>query len=330
MLHARLRHCAAGLAFAALLLDATLAAAASHIRGQVTAIAGDVATVRTTSGETVDVTLKPDFALIVYRRIALADLEARRLSLDPLAEGARRAQAGDHHRRVPARAARRRRGRVPLGPGPRQPDDQRRLRHPGRAGTGPHDRGLLQRQAGDDRGARGHADPRLRGRPGAQARRRRRRRSSLRPRPTGSSSPAAPGSWRTEPCRRCDGAIAAAILARTGASNASPRASKLANWSKLAQAGASSTVSPSSASASAAATAASSVPRDDVRRRRRASPRTPRPPRRSGRPWRPAGTAAAARSMPPAFGRPPAIQRMRSKRQQRLLRRVGVGRLANR
>ena len=35
---------------------------------------------------------------------------------------------------------------------------------------------------------------------------------------------------------------------------------KLANWSKLAQAGASSTVSPGSASASAAATAASRVP----------------------------------------------------------------------
>ena len=50
------------------------------------------------------------------------------------------------------------------------------------------------------------------------------------------------------------------MIARTAASKARPRCSKLSNWSKLAQAGARRTTSPASASASAAATAASMVP----------------------------------------------------------------------
>ena len=54
---------------------ATLAAAASHVRGEVTAITGDVATVRTVPGDSIAVTLKPDFGLIVYHRIALSDLK---------------------------------------------------------------------------------------------------------------------------------------------------------------------------------------------------------------------------------------------------------------
>ncbi len=70
-----LRRSAASLVFAALLLDAAAAAAASHVRGRVTALAGDVATVTTTAGDSVDVTLKPDFGLIVYRPIALGDLK---------------------------------------------------------------------------------------------------------------------------------------------------------------------------------------------------------------------------------------------------------------
>jgi hypothetical protein len=55
---------------------ATVAAAATtHVRGEVTAISGDVATVRTVPGDMVAVTLKPDFGLIVYHRIALSDLK---------------------------------------------------------------------------------------------------------------------------------------------------------------------------------------------------------------------------------------------------------------
>ncbi|MFO1210878.1 MAG: hypothetical protein U1E40_16945 [Amaricoccus sp.] len=69
-----LRRLASALLFATVLLDATLAAAAAHVRGQVTAIAGDVATVETTDGATVELTLKPDFGLVVYRPITLADL----------------------------------------------------------------------------------------------------------------------------------------------------------------------------------------------------------------------------------------------------------------
>ena len=55
--------------------SATLAAAVPHVRGEVTAITGDVATVKTTSGETVEVTMKPDFGMSVYRRIAIEDLK---------------------------------------------------------------------------------------------------------------------------------------------------------------------------------------------------------------------------------------------------------------
>ena len=66
---------AAALLFAALLLDSTSAAAASHIRGQVTMLTGDVATVATTDGATVELTLEPDFGLVVYRPIALEDLQ---------------------------------------------------------------------------------------------------------------------------------------------------------------------------------------------------------------------------------------------------------------
>jgi hypothetical protein len=74
MLHASLRRPAAGLLLAALLLDAGAAAAAGHLRGEVTALADDVATVRTTDGDSVAITLKPDFGLVVYRPIALGDL----------------------------------------------------------------------------------------------------------------------------------------------------------------------------------------------------------------------------------------------------------------
>ena len=65
-----------GLVAATLLgAGASLAAAADHVRGEVTAITGDVATVRTVPGDFVAVTLAPDFGLIVYRRIALSDLK---------------------------------------------------------------------------------------------------------------------------------------------------------------------------------------------------------------------------------------------------------------
>ena len=62
----------AGLVLAA---GTSLAAAATHVRGRVTAISGDVATVSTTAGETVELTLKPDFGIAVYRRIAIEDLK---------------------------------------------------------------------------------------------------------------------------------------------------------------------------------------------------------------------------------------------------------------
>ena len=62
-------------------------------------------------------------------------------------------------------------------------------------------------------------------------------------------------------------------------------------------------------------------------RRRPASRRRPRSPRRSDRPWRRAGTAARSGSMPPSLALPPAIQKMSRNEQQRLFRRVGVGRL---
>lgn len=64
--------------FAALLLGGLASApagAAEHVRGQVTAIAGDTATVATPDGRSVAIALKPGFTLIVYRPIALADLK---------------------------------------------------------------------------------------------------------------------------------------------------------------------------------------------------------------------------------------------------------------
>ena len=63
------------LAVVALAASATLAAAAPHIRGEVTAIAGDVATVQPAAGPSVEITLKPDFGLVIYHRIALQDLK---------------------------------------------------------------------------------------------------------------------------------------------------------------------------------------------------------------------------------------------------------------
>jgi hypothetical protein len=53
----------------------TVAAAVPHVRGEVIAITGDVATVKTTSGQTVEVTMKPDFGMSVYRKIAIEDLK---------------------------------------------------------------------------------------------------------------------------------------------------------------------------------------------------------------------------------------------------------------
>ncbi len=68
---------AARLVLAGLALGAGtgLAAAATHVRGEVTAIDGDTATVQTTDGDTVEVTLKPDFGMIVYHSISLDDLK---------------------------------------------------------------------------------------------------------------------------------------------------------------------------------------------------------------------------------------------------------------
>ena len=51
------------------------AAAVPHVRGEVTAINGDVATVKTASGETVEVTMRENFGMLVYRRITIDDLK---------------------------------------------------------------------------------------------------------------------------------------------------------------------------------------------------------------------------------------------------------------
>jgi hypothetical protein len=75
MLHASLRRRAAALFAAALLLDAGAAFAAANVRGQVTELSGDRATVTTTTGDSVEIALKPDFGLVLYRPIALADLK---------------------------------------------------------------------------------------------------------------------------------------------------------------------------------------------------------------------------------------------------------------
>ena len=156
----------AALLFAALLLDATAAAAASHIRGQVAMLAGAVATVATTDGATVELTLEPDFGLVVYRPIALEDLQPDDYLSIPST------RAPDGHKQaitigvLPAGAARRRRGRVALGPRPGQPDDQCRLRHARGPGPRPHHRRPLQGHRGNDRGPGKHPDPRLRPGPG--------------------------------------------------------------------------------------------------------------------------------------------------------------------
>lgn len=67
------RHFPARLLLAGLILGASaaMASAAPHIRGEVTAIEGDVATVETTEGESVDVTLTPDFALMLFKDISI-------------------------------------------------------------------------------------------------------------------------------------------------------------------------------------------------------------------------------------------------------------------
>lgn len=71
-----IRRAPARLALAGLLIaaSATLAAAQTHVRGEVTAIDGDTASVETTDGERVDVTLAPDFGLMVFTGIDVEDL----------------------------------------------------------------------------------------------------------------------------------------------------------------------------------------------------------------------------------------------------------------
>ena len=61
----------------ALTLAATLPAAAqqtAHIRGTVAAVADDVVTIDTVAGETVDVTMAPDYTLMVYTPIPVGEL----------------------------------------------------------------------------------------------------------------------------------------------------------------------------------------------------------------------------------------------------------------
>ena len=98
---------------------------------------------------------------------------------------------------------------------------------------------------------------------------RRQRQEALEPAPL--EQPAVPRAVEALGFRLVDSAVPSGraqppIRARTSASKASPRSSKLANWSKLAQAGASSTVSPASASASAARHRRLQRPGDHVRR----------------------------------------------------------------
>jgi len=66
---------AATLLLAVLLLGLWTGFAAAHVRGEVTAINGDVATVKSVSGETVEVTMREDFGMSVYRRITIDDLQ---------------------------------------------------------------------------------------------------------------------------------------------------------------------------------------------------------------------------------------------------------------
>jgi hypothetical protein len=54
---------------------APLAAADPHIRGQITAIEGDVATVATTTGETVEVNMAPDLIVMLFKTIGIEDVK---------------------------------------------------------------------------------------------------------------------------------------------------------------------------------------------------------------------------------------------------------------
>ena len=65
----------ARLLLAGLMLALWTGFAAAHVRGEVSAIKGDIATVKTVSGETVEVTMRPDFGMSVYRRITIDDLK---------------------------------------------------------------------------------------------------------------------------------------------------------------------------------------------------------------------------------------------------------------
>lgn len=85
-----LRRCAAPLFLAALALGAGagLANAAPHVRGEITALSGDTVTVKTAMGETVEVTTAPDFAVILYTKIGVADLKPDDYLSIPSVEGA--------------------------------------------------------------------------------------------------------------------------------------------------------------------------------------------------------------------------------------------------
>jgi ABC-type Fe3+-hydroxamate transport system substrate-binding protein len=76
--------------FAGLVLGASagVAAAASHVRGEITAISGDTVTVKTAMGETVDVTTQPDFAVILYQKIRFEDLKPDDYLSIPSVQGA--------------------------------------------------------------------------------------------------------------------------------------------------------------------------------------------------------------------------------------------------
>ena len=116
----------------------TFAAAVPHVRGEVIAITGDIATVQPTAGETVEVTMKPDFGMWVYRKIAIEDLKPddycrSRRSPPPTAPSRPSRSASS-----PLRMHGVREGESALGSRRRQPDDQRRLRHHGVAQGADH------------------------------------------------------------------------------------------------------------------------------------------------------------------------------------------------
>ena len=66
---------AATLLLAGFMLGLWTGFVAAHVCGEVTAIDGEVATVKTVSGETVEVTMRPDFGMSVYHRITSDDLK---------------------------------------------------------------------------------------------------------------------------------------------------------------------------------------------------------------------------------------------------------------